>query len=142
MRQHSVRAFGALGTAGVITAATLVTPATAAAVDRGIRRPTLTVACGHVHHGNHYSAVRFAQRGRWVAGAHVKVTIARTDSAPARAVLRTETGPHGWFHLRQVLVADDGQSWVAGTSYSWTTEIYGKTWAMARRGSVKVTGSC
>jgi hypothetical protein len=102
----------------------------------------LTVVCSAPHHGVQFTAVRYTQRGKWVAGGKVRVTITRGESQFPGAVLHTTTGPHGWFHLRRTLWSDGQPAWVLGASYSRTTSITGDTWAVARRGTVTLTGSC
>jgi hypothetical protein len=142
MRQRFVRAGLALVTAGTLVGGAVTAAQSAAAVEPGIRKPELRVVCAQPHHGNHFTAVRFVQHGKWVAGGKVRATISRGLSTPPTAVLHTTTGPHGWFHLRRILVSDGEPAWVRGASYSWTTSISGDTWAFARRGNVTLTGSC
>ncbi|MDT4916865.1 MAG: hypothetical protein QOI15_820 [Pseudonocardiales bacterium] len=142
MRQSLVRALGAVATAAALTGGLLVSATPAGAVEPGIRKPTLTVVCAQPHHGKYFAAVRFSQNGKWAADGNVRVTIARATHATHRAVLHTQTGPRGWFRLDRTLTGDDGPIWAAGTRYTWTTSISGDTWATARRGSVRLTGSC
>ena len=142
MRVGFMRALGAVTATGALAGGVLTTATPAGAVDFGPQRPTLTVVCKAPHHGKYYSAARYDQRGRWVADAKVRVTITRINRAQPETVLHTRTGPHGWFHIRRTLKGDDHPAWVAGAEYTWTTEAYGKSWAMARRGTVTLTGSC
>ena len=141
MSKAFVRTVGALAATAAVTAATVVTAAPAGAVTRGISKPTLTVVCTQPHHGSYYSAVRFRQHGREFAGS-VVVTLAVSNRARTKAELHTKTGPYGWFRLRRMLHSSDTGPWVAGATYSWTTAIYQKTAAVARRGTVTLTGSC
>jgi hypothetical protein len=142
MRVRLMRALGTLVTAGALVGGMITAAAPAGAVEPGIHKPSLTVVCGQPHHGNYFSAARFAQHGRWAAAGKVSVTITRINTAHPAAVLHTRTGAHGWFHLRRTLNGDEHPAWIAGARYTWTTSVYGKTWAVARRGSVTLTGSC
>jgi len=141
MSKGFVHAVGALAVTAAVTATAVVTAAPAGAVTRGISKPTLTVVCTQPHHGDYYSAVRFRQHGREFAGS-VVVTLAVNNSPRTKAELHTKTGPYGWFRLRRVLHSSETGPWIAGTTYSWTTAIYQKTAATARRGTVTLTGSC
>ena len=142
MNKRSLRAVGALvAGAGLIgSAVALASPATAATA--GIRKPTLTVVCTAPHHGNIYSAVRFRQHGSWSASGAVHATLAKGPSARPKAEMRTKTLADGYFRLRRTLHSGDTGTWVAGATYTWTTEVSGRTWAVARRGTVTLTGSC
>lgn len=142
MRVRSMRALCALAATGAVVGSMLTVATPAGAVESTIHRPRLTVVCAEPHHGNFYSTVRFAQHGRWAAAGKVRIDISRAERAQPAVVLHTRTGPHGWFHLRRTLSGDQDPVWIAGASYTWTTEVYGRTWAMARRGSVTLTGSC
>lgn len=142
MRQVLVRRRGTLALAGALAVGLVAAAAPAGAVEPGIRTPTLTVVCTQPHHGKYFTAVRFSQHGKWAAGGAVRVTVARAKHAAHRAVLHTQTGPHGWFHLTRMLAGDGTPTWAIGTRYTWTTSIHGDTWATARRGSVELTGSC
>jgi hypothetical protein len=97
----------------------------------------LSVICDQPHHGTSFSAVRFRQHGRWAAGGSVIVEL--RSGQHTKVELHTTTGPHGWFALRRTLHSGP---WIAGSSYTWTTIIQGKTWATARRGTVTLTGNC
>jgi hypothetical protein len=140
MRFRSVG--GALAATAAIAAVAVVTAPSAGAIEAGIRKPTLTVVCTQPHHGPYFSAARFRQRGHWAAGGSVIVTLASGSTARPRAVLHTTTDAGGDFRLRRTLVSKDAGPWIAGATYTWTTAIYGDTWATARRGTVTLTGSC
>ena len=136
------RAVGALAaTVGLIGSAIMVA-APANAATAGIRRPTLTVVCTEPHHGSVFTAVRFRQHGTWSAGGDVLASVGLGFSVRPKAVLHTKTLSDGSFRLRRTLHSGDTGPWVAGETYTWTTEISGKTWAVARRGTVTLTGSC
>jgi hypothetical protein len=137
-----MRAMGAVATTGAVVGALVAAAPPAGAVEFGPQRPTLTVVCSAPHHGKYFSAARFAQHGRWAADGRVRISITRVKQAQPETVLHTRTGPHGWFHIRRTLSGDQHPPWVAGASYTWTTEVSGKSWAMARRGTVTLTGSC
>lgn len=142
MRQVFVRALGTLAAIVGLSGGVLAAATSAGAVEPGIRRPTLTVVCDQPHHGKYFTAVRYVQRGSWAAGGEVVVSITRGDSVLPRAVMKTTTGSDGSFHLHRTLNSKDLRPWVVGARYNWTTTIFGKTWATARRGTVTVTGSC
>lgn len=142
MGNRFVRALGTVAVSAALTGTALATNAPATAAEPGIQRPTLTVVCAAPHHGIQFTAARFTQAGKWAAGGKVRVTIARAASDRPSEVLHARTGPHGWFHVRRTMYSDGPPAWVAGASYTWTTTISGDTWAVARRGSVTLTGSC
>jgi hypothetical protein len=142
MRQRGIRALGAVATTCALLGSSATGAAPAGAVEFGPHQPSLTVVCSAPHHGNYFSAARFAQHGRWAANGKVRITITPVTRAAPETVLHTRTGPHGWFHIRRTLNGDQHPKWVAGASYTWTTEVSGRSWAMARRGTVTLTGSC
>jgi hypothetical protein len=137
-----MRAVGALAAAVVVVAGTVAIAAPADATTRGIRKPTLTVVCAQPHHGDSYTAVRFRQHGRWTPRGAVVVTLTPATSVHTKSEMHTRTGASGWFRLRRTLHSINTGPWVAGHTYSWTTELSGRDWATARRGTVTLTGSC
>jgi hypothetical protein len=140
MSKHFAHAVGAIVATAAVTAAAVVTAAPAGAVTTGISKPTLTVVCAEPHNGDRYTAVRFRQHGREFAGSIV-VTLAVANSARVKAEIHAKTRADGSFRLRRVLHSSTAP-WIAGATYSWTTSIYQKTAATARRGTVTLTGSC
>jgi hypothetical protein len=141
MGKGFAHAVGALAVTAAVTGAAVVTASPAGALSTGISKPTLTVVCAQPHHGDHYTAVRFRQHGHEFAGS-VVVTLAVGNSPHAKAELHGKTGPKGWFRIRRTLHSSTTGPWIAGATYSWTTAIYQKTAATARRGTVTLTGSC
>jgi hypothetical protein len=142
MMKRSVRALAALASAIAVASGAMITAQPAGALEPGIRKPILRVVCSEPHHGPYFTAVRYKQRGLWAADGKVVVTLSRQDSDRARAVLHTHTVADGSFHLNRRLYSKDNGPWVRGATYTWTTAIYGDTWAVARRGNVTLTGSC
>jgi hypothetical protein len=142
MSTSFVRLVGALGAAAVVTISAVAGAAPAGAVVPSIHTPTLTVVCSKPHHGTFYSAVRFRQHGRWAAGSSVIVTLAPGKGDHIKAEMHTKTRADGTFRLRRTLHSENTGPWVAGAIYSWTTAVYAKSAAMARRGTVTLTGSC
>ena len=142
MSKRFVRVVGALATTAALTAGAVASAGPAGALTASIAKPTLTVVCAQPHHGSLYDAVRFRQHGRWAAGASVVVELSTGNSDHPKVEMHTTTGPHGWFHLRRTLHSSNTGPWVAGATYTWTTAIYKKTAATARRGTVTLTGSC
>ena len=142
MNLGSARIVGALaaGVGLIGSAAVLAAPADAATP--AIYRPTLRVVCTEPHHGNVFSAVRFRQHGAWAAGGSVEAAVAKGFSLRPKAVMHGKTLADGTFRLRRTLHSGDTGTWIAGATYTWTTEVSGKTWAVARRGTVTLTGSC
>jgi hypothetical protein len=142
MKKSYARIVCALGAAAAVTTSALVTAAPAGAVERGIAKPTMRVVCGETHHGPYFTAIRFRQHGRWAAGGAVVVKVASGNSNHVRAEMHTRTRADGTFRLHRTLYSNDAGPWIRGATYTWTTAIYGKTWAVARRGTVTLTGSC
>jgi len=142
MNKRLMRAVGALGTGLGLIGSTLVAAGSAEAATTGISRPTLTVVCTEPHHGDVFTAVRFRQHGAWAAGGSVVASLAKGFSLRPKAEMHTKTLADGSFRLRRVLHSGDTGTWIAGTTYTWTTIVSGKTWAVARRGTVTLTGSC
>jgi hypothetical protein len=132
---------GALAATAAVATAVVVSAAPAGAVIQRIHKPTLTVVCARPHHGDSYTAVRFRQHGRGFAGS-VVVTLAKGKSSNPKVEMHTKTGLDGAFRLRRMLHSSNTGPWIAGATYAWTTAIYAKTAAMARRGTVTLTGSC
>jgi hypothetical protein len=142
MNKRLMRAIGAFGVGAGLIGGTLAAAAPAAAATAGIRNPALTVVCTAPHHGNVFTAVRFRQHGAWSANGAVLATVANGFGSRPKAAMHTKTLADGSFRLRRTLHAGDTGTWIAGATYTWTTEVYGKTWAVARRGTVTLTGSC
>lgn len=135
------RTVGMLAATTAVTAGVVATAAAPAGAATTISKPRLSVVCTQPHHGLSYAAVRFRQHGRWAAGAAVTATLTPALSEHVKAEMHTTTGPHGWFHLRRTLQSSTTGPWIAGTTYTWTTEIIGGA-AVARRGTVTLTNSC
>jgi hypothetical protein len=133
--------FAGVISALVATTAMIAGAAPAGAITPTIHKPTLTAVCGQPHHGNVYTEVRFRQRGRGFAGS-VVVTLSTASSDHPKVEMHTKTGPDGAFTLRRTLHSTNTGPWIAGATYSWTTAIYQKTAAMARRGTVTLTANC
>jgi hypothetical protein len=142
MNKRLMRAVSALGAGLGLIGSTVAVAGAADAAVAGIRNPTLTVVCTEPHHGNVFTAVRFRQHGAWATGGAVLATVANGLGARPKAAMHTKTLADGTFRLRRTLHSGDTGTWVAGATYTWTTEVAGKTWAVARRGTVKLTGSC
>jgi hypothetical protein len=141
MSKTLARVVGALAAATAVTVGAVTTATPAGAVTPTVRKPTLTVVCAQPHHGNFYSAVRFRQRGHGFAGS-VVVTLSTGNGGRTKAEMHTKTGTYGFFRLHRMLHSSNTGPWIAGATYAWTTAIYAKTAAMARRGTVTLTGSC
>jgi hypothetical protein len=134
------RTAGALAATAAVTASAVVV-ATPAGASTAISNPRFSVVCTQPHFGQYYTAVRFRQHGRWSAHAPVTVTLANAKSDHPKAEMHIRTGPHGWFWLRRTLHSSNTGPWVAGVTYTWTTEIIGDA-AVARRGTVTLTNRC
>jgi hypothetical protein len=140
MTKRFARVVALAATAAVTSAVATAGPA--GAVEPGIQRPTLTVACGQPHHGLFYSAVHFRQHGRWGAGGSVVVTLSPMKSERPKATMHTKTRADGTFRLHRMLHSSNTGPWIAGASYTWTTAIYCNSSATARRGTVTLTNNC